>query len=76
MKCWASVQKLTEVAVDTKTKDLVRQDKLAETQFKADLGSLLIENRREIEVADYYLATGIIMSEGATILPATPASKT
>ena len=76
MKCWASFQKYVEVQVETSTKEAVRQDKLKEAQFKADLGTVLIENRREIEVADYYLATGIIMSEGATILPATPASKT
>ena len=73
MKCWASTQKLVEVYVDTKTKELVRNDKLAEAQFKADLGTVLIENRTEIEVADYYLATGIILEKGAaTILPAAP----
>lgn len=72
MKCWASVQKYVEVQVETSTKEAVRQDKLKEAQFKADLGSLLIENKREIHVADIYLATGVIEVDGqALILPVT-----
>lgn len=72
MKCWASVQKYVEVQVETSTKEAVRQDKLKEAQFKADLGSLLIENKHEIHVADIYLATGVIEVDGqALILPVT-----
>ena len=72
MKCWASTQKLVEVYVDTKTKQLVRDDKQAEIQFKADIGTILIENAEEIHVADVYLATGVIEVNGqALILPVT-----
>lgn len=72
MKCWSSVQKYVEVQVETSTKELVRQDKLKEAQFKADLGNVLIENAEAIHVADVYLATGVIEVNGqALILPVT-----
>lgn len=48
MKCWASIQLVTESWATNKLKAGKRADEEAELQHQATCGSILLEQRREI----------------------------